>query len=61
MKKLILTTCVAAMMLSCNQQKNENPFFAESTAPFGAPMFELIKSDPNVYYHELSGKERKEE
>ncbi len=45
MKKLILTTCVAAMMLSCNQQKNENPFFAESTAPFGAPMFELIKSD----------------
>ena len=43
MKKLLLTTCVAAMMLSCNQQKNENPLFSESTAPFGAPMFELIE------------------
>ena len=45
MRKLILTTCVAAMMLSCNQQKNQNPFFAESSAPFGAPMFELIESN----------------
>ena len=33
------------MLLSYNQQKNQTPFFAESSAPFGAPMFELIESN----------------
>ena len=46
MKKILLTSIVAAAMLtSCGTKKETNPFFTESTAPFGAPMFNDIKSE----------------
>ena len=46
MKKILLTSIVAAAMLtSCGTKKETNPFFTEATAPFGAPMFNDIKSE----------------
>ncbi len=45
MKNLLFTTCVAAMITSCAPKAETNPFFTDSTAPFGVPMFESIKTE----------------
>lgn len=45
MKKILFTSCVAAMVASCTPKAETNPFFTQSTAPFGVPMFEQIKSE----------------
>ena len=46
MKKILLTIGIAAMMASCTNSKTDsNPFFAESTAPYGIPEFEKIKTE----------------
>ncbi|MEG1380106.1 MAG: M3 family metallopeptidase, partial [Bacteroidales bacterium] len=46
MKNVLMTSCMAALMVSCSSPKTENnPFFSESKAPFGVPVFEEIKSE----------------
>ncbi|MGL4293939.1 MAG: M3 family metallopeptidase, partial [Bacteroidales bacterium] len=46
MKHLFITSCMAAMMVSCtSNQADQNPFFAASTAPFGVPVFNEIKTE----------------
>ncbi len=45
MKKILFTSCIAAMMVSCAPKTESNPFFTEYTAPFGMPDFAQIRSE----------------
>ena len=43
MKKMIITTCAAAIVCGTAMAKGGNPFFSKYTTPFGIPPFEQIK------------------
>ena len=51
MKRLLLLTAVATIILSACQntntkkEMNDNPFFSEWTTPYGVPPFDLIKDE----------------
>lgn len=42
-KSVVILSLMTMLCMSCNE-KRTNPFFEESKAPYGAPMFNLIKS-----------------
>ena len=40
MKKLLVTSLICLMMISCSQK--ENPLLGEFNTPFGVPPFEFV-------------------
>ncbi len=45
MKKMMMATCVAALLCGCGGKTEENPLLAEWNTPFGAPPFEQIQPE----------------
>lgn len=61
MKKLFLLLIPVGMMLSCQQAKDENPFFAEWDTPFGTPPFHLIEEEHFIPAYEEAIKQHNAE
>ena len=60
MKRLILLTAIATIILSACQnintkkEMNDNPFFTEWTTPHGVPPFDLIKEEHFIPAFEMA-------
>ena len=44
MRHFFKSICMAAIVCSCSAPQEQNPFYVESTAPFGLPMFDQINA-----------------